>query len=303
MRIGDGAPCSALMMTFGRKRPAFGSRHDNRDYSKRRAYVRFDLVIRAISAIGLLVLAVAGWVFQISTQRVRETADKRERESRLYLPIVRSLTELEFALDEVARVLLEDDSYEAQTRLFPELSSRLEFAAASTSVMGRDPVIHVDMPTVRRGTLGTRHTALTMRTGSFMIADALRVITVSRSLRSTKAQRYEAGMAKLGDRWAVAIYVDDSAIRYIAVRSEVVTSWNSWLGNTPVEIDAILKSLRSAVLVLQEQVQLMTQNVMRKNPQFGREYVDIRAEVAKSTRPLEMLRDESFSQADGLTSP
>src|SRR6185436_2102435 len=68
------------------------------DYTKTRAYAWLDLITKIISAAALASLGLAGWLLQSRSEQMHENLDSRERAERTYLPMLRSLSELELVL-------------------------------------------------------------------------------------------------------------------------------------------------------------------------------------------------------------
>src|SRR5437016_2616068 len=74
------------------------------DVSKTSLYVWLDLAAKVLSAVALVALGLAGWLLQSSTQTQRDATDRIERQERRYLPMLRSLTELQLSLETTAAV-------------------------------------------------------------------------------------------------------------------------------------------------------------------------------------------------------
>src|SRR5438874_5729463 len=96
------------------------------DISKTNVFVGIELCAKVISAISLVVLGAAGWGLQAKTEAARERAEQHDRQERLYLPVLRSLAEIELVLEDTAYQLrhpsakgdeLSQQEYELGTRL------------------------------------------------------------------------------------------------------------------------------------------------------------------------------------------
>jgi hypothetical protein len=67
------------------------------DPTKTRWFVAIDLMIKSISAIGVIVLGIAGWSLQSGTQRQQDAIRAREMNAQIYLPPLQALAELQIA--------------------------------------------------------------------------------------------------------------------------------------------------------------------------------------------------------------
>lgn len=72
------------------------------DYTKTRAYAAWDLAIKSVSAVALILVGIVGWRLQQRVADTRDAIESRERQERRYLPMLRTVTELEIALESVA---------------------------------------------------------------------------------------------------------------------------------------------------------------------------------------------------------
>src|SRR5687768_8927879 len=75
------------------------------DYTKTRVYAWVDLLARVLSAIALAVLGTVGWLLQSRAEESRQMLETRDRAERKYLPMLRSLSELELVLAESRSIL------------------------------------------------------------------------------------------------------------------------------------------------------------------------------------------------------
>jgi hypothetical protein len=70
---------------------------DEQDPTKARWYVAVDLAIKSISAIGLIVLGIAGWQLQSSAQKQQDALRIQDTSARLYLPPLQALAQIQIA--------------------------------------------------------------------------------------------------------------------------------------------------------------------------------------------------------------
>src|SRR4051794_8793554 len=89
-------------------------------------YALLDIIVRTISALGIVIIGAATWMLQDQAEQTRQDLLRRENESRIYLAQVRSLVNLEFALRDLA--ILASPANTAATR---RSSDQVAFAARS----------------------------------------------------------------------------------------------------------------------------------------------------------------------------
>jgi len=150
------------------------------DYTKRRSYVRFDLAVKAMSAIGLLALGIAGWWFQVTSSSQRQLQEQRDREARQYLPALRALTELEGAASEIAERWSDPpEDQRERVALLATLSSRLNSAAIATAVVDADPSAFIELPDLARIDLTSKRQMFPVRSTAFLVADLLMLASLT----------------------------------------------------------------------------------------------------------------------------
>jgi hypothetical protein len=252
-------------------------------------------------------LGIAGWWFQVTTQRANREREARERSSRQCLPIVRALTELELALDDVSNALSrhplvigditrdcgvrvnatsDDQSWPQNAVLLNELASRVESAAISTGMMKGD-IATLDLPDIDRILPITRRYSLGVRATSFMFADLLRVVAVAGDPSLGKQTLRRLGW-HTGTKW-VYVEVDGTSQTVVPIREEGIPVWLAWLGEYTkqrVPLPCVADSLPQVALALRRQVAALNLSVMRDYPEFGEQFVSIRSDAIKTRAPL-----------------
>jgi hypothetical protein len=268
------------------------SRGDETDPTKRPSYVYFDLLVRTLSAVGLLALGIAGTLFQISTHQAREKTANFDRQSRRYLPLLRTLTELEVALDDTATVLFQNAiARRDQADVLPELSSRIDSAATSTLVIAQDPQALVELPDIRGATAQSKRRVIGVRSAAFMFSELLRTVAIVQAITPKDPGHCTVQVLPVGTRWRAIVHVDNEAEdNYVGLKPEAVDAWRWWLGDDPVRATAIMNVMRAVARALQRQVVVAISDVIREHPELGDQYVLIRAEVAKNHRLIQALQ-------------
>src|ERR1700720_406312 len=82
--------------------PEFPTSTIDTDYSKTKAVVRLDLIFKALSAIGLVVLGIVSIRFQAKAEAARHDAEDLEIKEQKYLPLFRGLSEVDVTLEEIS---------------------------------------------------------------------------------------------------------------------------------------------------------------------------------------------------------
>ncbi len=67
---------------------------NEQDPTKSLCYVAADLSIKTISAVGLIVLGIAGWLLQSNAQKQQDSLRVQETHARLYLPPLQALAQI-----------------------------------------------------------------------------------------------------------------------------------------------------------------------------------------------------------------
>ena len=120
------------------------------DFTKTRLYALTDLATKVISAVALVALGTAGWLFQVRTEDARRSTEAHNVRVRLYLPALRSLNEAELVLDDVTfqlrhykyvRNFNRDD-----VRVAYYLGNQVRVAASALFLPDGDPVFTTRLP-------------------------------------------------------------------------------------------------------------------------------------------------------------
>ena len=124
-----------------------------------------DIAARVLSAIALVALGVAGWLLQFRAQQAHESADNFEQQERRYLPMLRTLLELESTIQKTSDSLrgVEPSEHpiitEPAKRLIEiahkQTAADMRAAAYSLYVSGPDPIISMHSPALMEMILST----------------------------------------------------------------------------------------------------------------------------------------------------
>lgn len=245
-------------------------------------FPRLDLFIRALSAVGVLTIGLAGWGFQVATKHQQDSEIARERESRSCLPVVRSLTELEVALDDVATLLSQHGINGVdRTPEFMAMSSRVDSAVVSTTVLEHDPMVAVALPNVHGSLLTTVTVRARLTSFAYMFVDLLRVLAIA---AHTGAKDPTFRLQEMSGRWTAVVNNGKADVEYVGIRREGAEAWLNWLGTSNTDVTLASRSLRSVARGLQFRVARTMQRIMRQHSEFGEQFVLIRNEVSKDRR-------------------
>lgn len=221
-------------------------------------------------------------VFQVATKRQQDSDIARERDSRSCLPVVRALTELEIALDDVATVLSQHGINGVdQTPLFMAMSSRVDSAVVSTTVFEHDPIVAVSLPNLHGSLLETVTVRARLSSFAYMFVDLLRVLAIA---AHTGAKDPSFRLQDTNERWIVVVNNGQDDVEFVGIRREGAEAWRNWLGTKQTRATSAGRSLRSVARGLQFRVARTMQRIMRQHAQFGEQFVLIRNEVSKDRR-------------------
>lgn len=150
-----GLGCRAVDRSLGVGSSLDGAR-DPIDITKSKTYAFTELLTKLISAIALVALGIAGWLLQLRAQEAQEDARKAqdaaaafELQERRYLPMLRSLIELEIALKESASDLRMAESGEEYAEALRVAALDLQAAAYSLFLPENNHAVSVVVPQLR----------------------------------------------------------------------------------------------------------------------------------------------------------
>lgn len=273
------------MIPYGRRFPRL-SRVENRDATKTTVYVRLDLILKGISAIGLLLLGIAGWILQAKTEEarrraetVRQQLEESDRRSRAFLPAFRALVELELTLDDATQAL---SHHTISDPALTAVATRIRAAAASAYIGRSDMVVPAHLPDCSN-VFGRRVNArIGVRAGAFLLGDLLHGLRLYHSERmgyKNPVMTVAKDNFGLGASLTVqAASNSDDSLSFEA-RGESAEAWQLWLGDRPISVSEIEDNLTLIADALHEQVIDATAQLVAIHPDLGDKVVAIRNEV------------------------
>jgi hypothetical protein len=245
------------------------------DFTKTKLYGWTDLIGKSISALALVILGIAGFLLQRNTEKSRETAEGREQQERQYLPMLRSLSLLEIELEDVTQEL----ACSTDDKTPGAIGTNLRFVASSVFVPDVDPVVSIRPPD---NPLGSNVARINMhlRATALMYAEALRMRTnfydlsddINWSLDSTNATLVNGQ----GGRQHL---IPDS-----------MPAWQTWLGDRELA-QASLRRIPN-VVALQDLIFATSgviQDTLRKHPELGDQYVQLREQLEKDRQTVDRV--------------
>lgn len=265
-------------MWLRKRRPARLPRvHSRRD--EQRLFTRMDLAIRAISAIGILLLGVAGWLFQVRTEQTRRERDERDRTSRRYLPLLRSLTELELTAYTGAEAFADAGRVTPQTRA--ATARQLDASAQAIVLGGDDPIAPIELPDVRQGSTLSRRYKFRVRATAVMVADLLKALDGARQFYREEDRSSSDTIQLWFDHGEPRVQVHAAALRgntpigFLAHR-ESVEIWRAWVGDEPLPISHFEAFVGLVLRALHQQSRTAIDQLLAEHPELGEAYVTIR---------------------------
>lgn len=256
------------------------------DYTKSKAYAYVDLVTKVLSALALLALGIAGWHLQSRTEDAHESRVNYEWQQRRYLPMLRSLAELEAELDTI------ESWIRANSGKWSELSIRelyhrgtavryaahLVFTPAVDKREGEfDPMIRVHYDITRTDLGLNPYVHLPLRASAMMLSDLIRIQLTLRSAPGASVLLHE----KLN-----AFIVNDGRRQPFRMRlaPEAIVAWKAWVGSK--EIPAAKLTPDTVLVVLAQDIRFgiaqTAHLAIKTHPDLGEQYVTIRNDVLKN---------------------
>ncbi|HEY0143925.1 MAG TPA: hypothetical protein VGF48_23770 [Thermoanaerobaculia bacterium] len=269
-----------------------------KDYAKTLFYVTFDLTVRILTAVGLVAIGIAGWMLQRDTQLQRAKIEANDRLARRYLPMYRTLTDLELTLRDCSERLLVARRAGHRAQELSNLAFQLEAAAVSAFSAENDLIIRVNLPiaTDDAGNFLTgpfKEAKLPLRANAFMVADVMRLVAALETLDLRQRQMAAIQFRSLQQHSMAAVILplpsrgakspDQPVIVipvvWLQVRPETVGAWRAWNGDDPVLAVQIERVLIPLVQAVHQQAVDATQQLMRERPELGDQYVAIRRDA------------------------
>ena len=235
-----------------------------------------------MSAVALVALGIAGWLLQARAQDIHEQTAKQEQQERRYLPMLRTLLELEIVLQRSANSLRHRSSTDERfDDIAYAVGADLEAAAHSLFTPDGDPIVSLHTP-AQVGILSSL-TGEQDKLVSMPLKAA--VLMYSQILTSQAFLRELPPGAKVTlDKQATIIYVQAQNTNYILSLNPAATNaWRAWMTDTPIPVTRLkyanvpflLQELRFATAAI-------AHDTLSKHADLGDRYVSIRNDVLHS---------------------
>ncbi len=244
-----------------------------RDPSKARFVVLTDLILRALTAFGVLAVGIAGITFQRATEAARVRDDRTARSAQANLAEIRSLVELELDLRDAST-----HRYGVTIQKMHASARALSFDANSLFFAGQEPRVDLTFPVGLRPSTA-KVTPSTSRVGALMIAEIIDVLAASTELRSRNSDvqislggppSYRHVRVSNGSEW-----------RYVFVSSQTTRFWQEWLTASASPADIEIYDYPSAAFRLTSDFIEEQQTLVRQHPELAERYVQIRNDVIR----------------------
>lgn len=260
------------------------SEQATRDYTKTGWYVVLDLMVKAITAFGLIVLGYAGWKLQHDVEATRAASDQRERAERKYLPELRSITEVDVALLEASKEFdwptfsAEETvrearvgahlSYLGESLYFPDAEPAAYLISAADNLSKENNPVEIEAST---------------RTAVLFVAEFMRYAPLFR--------RWEANRdARVTVRGNNLLIVDSRqvALSINSLDPRTAKLWQQWLPRDGATPGQLFREVDLTVLTdpLDEQLVAVCDDILRRHSDLADKYVEIRSDVLKSRGSL-----------------
>jgi len=264
------------------------ARVETRDFSKRRLFGFTDLVIRGISALGLVAIGVAGWMLQHETATQHARMEAQDREARKYLAMLHSMCELEFAFDGRLPASTINDDLE------------MRHIANALFVIKPEPQVTFHVPCVLPGkdantTLETRCaiTGGVRGVGLFMteLSDLCKII----GIYNGKLTVAKLAVDRAGNT-SIVMPISDQMGGVLPRQIVVSTSrdsgpvWRLWMRRDVAVRDFQMYLVSIDFGELAGEVARCANDVIHEHPDLADRYISIRDEIARSrvSRPAKL---------------
>jgi hypothetical protein len=256
-----------------------------RDYSKAKHIIYIEIATKIISALALVCLGTAGWFLQRETEGARRDNDYRARDAQRYLPTLRGLTELEFAIDHAQsqlgfRIGIGTDEDRARLDFHAD---EIRSAASAIFFDGDEPSIRLRrLPTSSPQQQSPGYVTLPITSAAAMCSRLMSIANVSYWPRVSFTARRPLGVLAALDasgKLKEVMYPDEPASR----------AFEKWLG---VKEDQAIEFESGYVYSVLDDLRLDTNRIIREamgaHPELGEKYAAIRAEVENRYRTTQI---------------
>lgn len=234
-------------------------------------YAGWDLLIRLLSATGVLIIGVAGWMLQRQVETSRQARVSAEDGARVHIAEARSLVDLELLLRDVAEISPNADKAFVQRR-----ANELDFIARGLEFENRAVDIHqVSVPSLAVFFNGENR-RMPVRKAAIILSELMMIASESGS-----ASQVEQNVRIDSLERALVLHAGARRVR-VRISAETRPEWNRWIVNTGATKAEPWRSYRSAATDLAEDVALLISYHLMQHPEIADRYADVRNQAAET---------------------
>lgn len=292
------------------------TREQGADHTKAFWYVLTELIVKIISAVGLVTIGFAGFMLQRQNATEALQRDARDRDGRKYLTMGRGLVELEMALNEIG-----------QDEFFGKLSGRRAAeAGAEITALGRSlfvasgqSMVTITVPGIEKSKSGdlvmteiftepTASVSLPVRGAVLMYGELLTATAVLESFPAQYDDIYLSVDKDPGEDKNVTwtphkdeiLMMGGSKAHFstaIPMSVESASAWRAWLSGNVMRRDFLrIRSVIDASELAGELTRLEHQ-IVATHPELGDQLTTIRTDVLRLRESERALRTSRISPA------
>ena len=255
---------------------------DTTDQSKARWYVLAELGIKLISAVGLLVVGCAGWQLQRDIAADRATNEKRAAQARTYLPELRTLSELQLFASATSSMLTSTRDVAGEDLY--RRSSETAFLANSLVLPGREPAASITPANSYMSRLSPRTLQMPIVCAALMFGEALAFKARIAGTPTIAGYNYISFNPSLRTLYVAVEPNSPNGIMGMSTSPQSSPCWAIWIpkkGMLVAEYNAAAEGLAGEIV---ENTARIARSTLAANPELADRYVDIRADVLRSTK-------------------
>jgi len=261
------------------------------DFTKSALYAVLDISVKVVSSIAVVVIGIAGWRLQRSDQQSRKIEDQqraaiadRERAERHYLPMLRSLTEVDVLLAEAAADYTWQTHSSAEAARESKLGSHLAYFGASLIFPDKEPSFR--MVTAHDNAIAQQHPvmiSIPARPAVLLIAELMRLAPFFKRMeaQTTHVDLVDGELVFADKRGR---FVDS-----IALDTRTLAAWHAWFPKSGMSLHDLYYEVDIDTMAdgLHEQLRTVAEEAVTANADvLSSEYVKIRDDVLKSRNDL-----------------
>jgi hypothetical protein len=261
------------------------------DFTKSKSYAVLELFVKAVSAVAIVALGIAGWRLQQRDQETRykeevrqHQIDDREREERKYLPTLRSITEVDLILAETSSDYVWPTHSDAEVGQEARLGTHLAYFGGSLYFPDAEPLFDIVTAADNANGVTNPHTVkIAARSAVLMLADLMRLAPFFKRMDHPGTHaRIEDGELIFEDRRGKFL---DS----IALDQRTAEAWSSWLPQGGISLKDLFHEIDLDTLAddIHTQLNRVAEAIVNKDADvLSPQFVKIRDDVLRSRNEL-----------------